>query len=91
MGTALGSTMAPRYADSDMADLKDKLLNSLQQKPSINTFPFVDEIFIMWTKWDEKYHSPKQNIDYSSKNGNFLNTRKKFSITGTIINTTLKA
>lgn len=84
MGTAMGSKMAPQYANLFMADLEDKFLNSIQQK-SYRYYRYIDDIFMIWTEGEENlnqffslintFHpSIKLKMDYSNTHVNFLDT-----------------
>lgn len=84
MGTAMGSKMAPQYANLFMADLEDKFLNSIQQKP-YRYYRYIDDIFMIWTEGEENlnqffslintFHpSIKLKMDYSNTHVNFLDT-----------------
>jgi hypothetical protein len=46
-GTAMGTRMAPSYANIVMGRLEEKFLNSQTQKPSM-WIRFIDDIFMIW-------------------------------------------
>lgn len=47
-GTAMGTRMAPQYANIFMADLEQRFLNSYPLKPLLY-LRYIDDIFIIWT------------------------------------------
>ena len=46
-GTAMGTKMAPSYANLFMSDLEDRLLSSAPQRPLVR-WRFIDDIFCIW-------------------------------------------
>ena len=85
-GTAMGSPMAPTYANIFMAILERKLLNEAPQGLiPIEWIRFIDDIFAIWTHGIEKlqkflsyinnFHPTiKFDYTYSYKSVNFLDT-----------------
>ncbi len=59
-GTAMGTKMAPAYANLFMADLEEKLLRNYHTKPIIWK-RYIDDVFCVWPGNSE---SLKQFIDY---------------------------
>ena len=52
-GTAIGTRMAPSYANIFMHDLESRLLDSAQVKP-ILWLRYIDDIFMVWTTGEEQ-------------------------------------
>ena len=85
-GTAMGSPMAPTYANIFMAILERKLLNEAPQGLiPIEWIRFIDDVFAIWTHGIEKlqkflsyinnFHPTiKFDYTYSYKSVNFLDT-----------------
>ena len=85
-GTAMGSPMAPTYANIFMAILERKLLNGAPQGLiPIEWIRFIDDIFAIWTHAIEKlqkfityinnfHHTIKFDYTYSHKSVSFLDT-----------------
>ncbi|CAH2273976.1 Hypothetical predicted protein [Pelobates cultripes] len=84
MGTAMGTTMAPQYANLFMADLEQRFLEIQHTKP-YKYYHYIDDIFIVWTESEEKliqfhdsfntFHpSIKLKMEYSTRSVNFLDT-----------------
>ncbi|XP_033122020.1 uncharacterized protein LOC117121033 [Anneissia japonica] len=46
-GTAMGTRMAPSYANIFMADLEDRILSNYHLKPTFYT-RYIDDIFLIW-------------------------------------------
>ena len=46
-GTAMGTKMAPSYANLFMSDLEDRLLSSALHRPQV-WWRFIDDIFCIW-------------------------------------------
>ena len=59
-GTAIGTRMAPSYANIFMDRLERRLIQNAEVKPHI-WWRYIDDIFIVWTEGEEKL---KQFIDY---------------------------
>jgi len=83
-GTAMGTRMAPQYANIFMADLEERFLHSFPMKPLLY-LRFIDDIFLLWPHGEKsllQFHSRlnmadphiKQTLDYSSSSVNFLDT-----------------
>ena len=51
--TAMGTKMAPSYANLYMGHLEDRLLRQATEKPLV-WFRFIDDIFFIWTHGKEK-------------------------------------
>ena len=59
-GTAIGTRMAPSYANIFMDRLERRLIQNAEVKPHI-WWRYIDDIFIVWTEGEEKL---KEFIDY---------------------------
>ena len=59
-GTAIGTRMAPSYANIFMDRLERRLIEKVEVKPRI-WWRYIDDIFIVWTEGEEKLRS---FIDY---------------------------
>ena len=81
-GTAIGTTFAPLYAILFMADLEEKTLNALEDKPSI-WWRYIDNTFFIWEHGEESlekflnklntFHPTiKFTAEYSKEAINFL-------------------
>ncbi|XP_070543722.1 uncharacterized protein [Ptychodera flava] len=86
-GTAMGTRMAPQFANIFMADLEQRFLNSYPLKPRVY-FRFIDDIFMIWThgldalkKFYQEFNSFHNTInftmEYSDNAINFLDTTVK--------------
>ena len=93
-GTAMGSPMAPTYANIFMAMLERKLLKQAPQGLiPIKWIRFIDDIFAIWTHGLDKlktfltyinnlHPTIKFNFTYSAKSVNFLDTTIYINSTG---------
>ncbi|XP_044165755.1 uncharacterized protein LOC122949770 [Acropora millepora] len=61
-GTAIGTRMAPSYANLFMHDLESKLLAWVPVKPFI-WLRYIDDIFMVWTEGEEKLLEFLKNIN----------------------------
>ena len=53
-GTAMGTRMAPSYANILMGDLERKILDKVGKKPSIHVWwRYIDDVFVVWTHGEE--------------------------------------
>ena len=86
-GTAMGTRMAPQYANIFMSDLEQKFLEKSQYKP-ISYLRYIDDIFFLWTHGEDKlidFHNQfnlenqdiKLTIKYSNHEISFLDTNIK--------------
>ncbi|KAJ7341595.1 hypothetical protein JRQ81_005891 [Phrynocephalus forsythii] len=74
-GTAMGTLMAPQYANIFMADLEQRFLNHCTQKPLLY-LRYIDDIFLIWTHGEQslkKFHQ-----DFNSFHPNINLTLEKF-------------
>ena len=69
LGTAMGTRVAPTFANLFMADLENKFLNTCTLKPLI-WLRYIDDIFCLWTHGTEELNKFIDNIN------NFHNTIK---------------
>ena len=83
-GTAMGTSMAPQYANIFMANLEEQFLERVMNKPLIY-LRYIDDIFMIWTHGEaelKQFHSKlnsvdpniKLTLDYSAEQVNFLDT-----------------
>ena len=83
-GTAMGTKMAPQYANIFMANLEENFLQNTDNKPLIY-LRYIDDIFLLWTHGEEKllqfykdFNSEDPDIhvtmNHSTKEVNFLDT-----------------
>ena len=83
-GTAMGSAVAPAYANLFMANLEEKLLHDSPLKPEV-FWRYIDDCFgiwrhgeaslLEWKDWLNSQHpSIKFTLEYSYKQINFLDT-----------------
>ena len=63
-GTAMGTKLAPSYANIFMGDLETKLLDNCPKKPYFWVH-FIDDIFTIWTEGDQAL---SEFLDYLNKN-----------------------
>ncbi len=61
-GTAMGTRMAPSYANLFMADLEEKLLNWTIARPYV-WWRFIDDVFAIWDKGQELLQTFLQQIN----------------------------
>jgi len=84
-GTAMGTRMAPKYANIFMANFEKQLLSISQNKP-LHYFRFIDDIFMIWTSGLDNLKTfiesannlhPSINFtyEYSTTNIAFLDTK----------------
>ena len=84
-GTAIGTRMAPAYANMFMHDLESRLLDLAPVKPYL-WLRYIDDIFMIWTageeqlqeflQWINQYHNTiKFTWDWSRKNVNYLDVQ----------------
>jgi hypothetical protein len=84
-GTAMGTRLAPSYANLFMGELEKKLLSGYPLKPTI-FLRFIDDIFMIWTHGEDSllnfveylnhaHHSIKFTMEYSTTEVTFLDTR----------------
>ena len=59
-GTAIGTKMAPSYANTFMDRLERRLISNAEVKPQV-WWRYIDDIFIVWTEGEETL---KQFLDY---------------------------
>ena len=83
-GTAMGTRMAPQYANIFMADLEEKVLNQTHNQPRLY-LRYIDDIFMVWTHGEESlklFHEKlnkedpniKLTLEYSQSQVHFLDT-----------------
>ena len=93
-GTAMGTRVAPSYANLFMRKLEMKLLSNQQTKPTV-WLRYIDDIFFVWEHSEEKLlkwhknlndaHSTiKFTMDYSTKQISFLDTLVKIDQSGNL-------
>jgi len=81
-GTAIGTRMAPAYANLFMHNLESQLLDLASVKPYL-LLRYIDDILMIWTageellqellQWINQYHDTiKFTWDWSRKNVNYL-------------------
>ena len=74
-GTAMGTRMAPAYANLFMGDLERKLLAQSPLKPFI-WWRYIDDIFMVWTHGEEKLN---EFITHSNSSHNTIKFTNEFS------------
>ena len=52
-GTAMGTRMAPAFANLFMGNFEEKALGGFQDKP-LFWFRYIDDLFMVWTHGNEK-------------------------------------
>ena len=88
-GTAMGTKVAPSYANLFMGELEKSLLECCPKEPFMWK-RFIDDIFMIWTHSEKElhqfleylntfHHSIKFTMEYSEKNIVFLDTLVKKS------------
>ncbi len=92
-GTAMGTRLAPSYANIFMGRLEQKILKTLETKglkPAL-FLRYIDDIFTIWNKGEEKllefinffneaHPSIKYTFEYSKEQIIFLDTRLKIDL-----------
>ena len=66
-GTAMGTRMAPCYANIFMADLEENLLSGYPYKP-LAYYRYIDDIFITWSHGLDLLHNFINNISKQHSN-----------------------
>ena len=61
-GTAMGTKLAPSYANIFMGDLEEKLLDSYNLKPTI-WYRFIDDIFCIWSHGRDELESFHKHLN----------------------------
>jgi hypothetical protein len=96
LGTAMGSKVAPSYANIFMGDLEKRLLGGFPLKPTI-FLRFIDDIFLIWPHGENTlldfvnylnnaHHSIKFTLEYSTTQVHFLDTTvSRDPLTGKLI------
>ena len=93
-GTAMGTRVAPTYANLFMRSLETKILNESEYKPTV-WYRYIDDIFFIWEHGEDKlliwldylnkYHSTiKFTVEYSKDEISFLDTKVKKSDSGSL-------
>ena len=81
---AMGTRMAPQYANIFMADLEEKVMNQTHNQPRLY-LRYIDDIFMVWTHGEESlklFHEKlnkedpniKLTLEYSQSQVHFLHT-----------------
>ena len=78
-GTAMGTRMAPAYANLFMGDLERKLLAQSPLKPFI-WWRYIDDIFMVWTHGEEKLNEFITHINSSHNTIKFTHEFSESSI-----------
>ena len=66
-GTAMGTRMAPCYANIFMAELEENVLSGYQYKP-LAYYRYIDDIFIIWSQGLDILHDFINSINYQHSN-----------------------
>jgi hypothetical protein len=93
-GTAMGTKVAPSFANIFMADFEDKYVYNYPTKPSL-WLRYIDDIFLIWEHSNEEleaflghlnscHHSIKFTSESSPSHVNFLDTTIHTSPDGTL-------
>ena len=64
IGTAMGTRMAPNYANLFMGDLEDEILQGYPKKPLV-WYRYIDDIFFIWTHGREELD---KFLEYANRN-----------------------
>ena len=78
-GTAMGTKMAPSYANLFMGVLEQQMLSSYKYKP-LAYFRYVDDIFMIWTEGEETLNEFLTHCNNQNKHIQFEQTISKNSI-----------
>ena len=78
-GTTMGTKMAPSYANLFMAVLDDRMINSYAYKPLVY-LRYIDDIFMIWTKGEEKLNGFLSHCNQINKNIQFKQVASKDKI-----------
>nr|XP_039273918.1 uncharacterized protein LOC120347871 [Styela clava] len=84
-GTAMGTKMAPKYANTFMANLESRMLQTAKIKP-LYYFRYIDDCFLIWTHGETElkdflnhansiHPTIKFTFDYSTENIAFLDIK----------------
>ena len=76
LGTAIGTRMAPSYANIFMDNLERRLIRNAEFKPH-TWWRFIDDIFIIWTHGEEKL---KEFLDYLNNAHRTIKFTSKWSM-----------
>ena len=87
-GTAMGTKMAPSYANLFMGVLENQMLCTYHHKPLVY-FRYIDDIFMIWTEGEESLHDFLKHCNNQNKNILFKQTVSNTSIPFLDVNVTL--
>ena len=66
-GTAMGTKLAPSYANIFMGELEEKTLQASEHKPLL-WVRFIDDIFVVWPHSEQKLHSFHEHLNSFHEN-----------------------
>ena len=69
-GTAMGTKMAPSYANLFMGVLEKQMLSSYKHKPLVY-FRYIDDIFMIWTDGEDSLNDFLTHCNNQNKNIQF--------------------
>ena len=79
LGTALGTKLAPAYANLLMTRLEEKLLEASVDKPLV-WMRFIDDVFFIWTHGEEKLKSFINHLNSSHETITFTSEQSRDKI-----------
>ena len=88
-GTAMGTKMAPSYANLFMGVLEKQMLSSYKHKPLVY-FRYIDDIFVIWTDGEDSLNDFLTHCNNQNKNIQFEQTTSNTSIPFLDVSVTLE-
>ena len=88
-GTAMGTKMAPSYANLFMGVLEKQMLSSYKHKPLVY-FRYIDDIFMIWTDGEDSLNDFLAHCNNQNKNIQFEQTISNTSIPFLDVSVTLE-
>ena len=88
-GTAMGTKMAPSYANLFMGVLEKQMLSSYKHKPLVY-FRYIDDIFMIWTDGEDSLNDFLAHCSNQNKNIQFEQTISNISIPFLDVSVTLE-
>ncbi len=70
-GTAMGTRMAPAYANIFMGGLESKVLSNTNPSPKLWK-RYIDDIFVAWTDTEDSLHQFINSLNPLSASGVFI-------------------
>ena len=88
-GTAMGTKMAPSYANLFMGVLEKQMLSSYKHKPLVY-FRYIDDIFMIWTDGEDSLNDFLTHCNNQNENFQFEQTISNTSVPFLDVSVTLE-